>query len=138
MPLSAVLQVPPTTATSRFTRFPDSQLLRNCRNSPQPARVISQEKLRSKCGQTGKKKPAKPCVSRLCGQIALTPTRCRNLYLKQFCLDIICSYPSDCFDYPYYLSYTMDAYQNLISSDKLRRAVRESRFGWLSTRTHIL
>ncbi len=68
----------------------------------------------------------------------ITPTRCRNLYLKQFCLEIICSYSSDCFDYPYYSSLPMDAYQNLISVDKLRRAVRESCFGWLSTRTYIL
>ena len=42
--------------------------------------------LRSKCGQTGRKKPAKPCVSRLCGQIALTPTRSRQLYSKRICL----------------------------------------------------
>lgn len=50
--------------------------------------------------------------------VIFIPTRCRNLHLKQFCLEIICSYSSDCFDYPYYLSYTMDAYQNLISGDK--------------------
>ena len=48
----------------------------------------------------------------------IIPTRSWNLYLKQFCLDNICSGSSDCFDYPYYHSYTMDAYQNLISGDK--------------------
>lgn len=48
----------------------------------------------------------------------LTPTRSWNSYLNQFCLDDICFGSSDCFDYPYYHSYTMDAYQNIISGDK--------------------
>ena len=76
-------------------------------------------------------------TDRVTVQQNIIPTRCRNLHLKQFCLEIICSYSSDCFDYPYYLSYTMDAYQNLISVDKLRKAVWENRFGWLSTQAHI-
>ena len=46
------------------------------------------------------------------------PTRSLNSHLKQFCLEDICSGSSDGFDYPYYHSYTMDAYQNLISGDK--------------------
>lgn len=49
--------------------------------------------------------------------ISITPTRSWNSYLKQFGLDDICSGSSDCFDYPYYQSYTMDAYQNLIRCD---------------------
>ena len=50
--------------------------------------------------------------------IWIIPTRSWNLYLKQLCLDIICSSSSKYFDYPYYHSYTMDVYQNLISGDK--------------------
>ena len=64
---------------------------------------------------------------------AIIPTRCRNLYLKQFCLDIICSYFSDYFDCAYYLSCTMDAYQNLISGDKLPLGVLGNCCGWLLT-----
>ena len=48
----------------------------------------------------------------------LIPTRCRNSQLNEFCLEIICSCSSENFDSPYYRSCTMDAYQNLISSDK--------------------
>ena len=46
------------------------------------------------------------------------PTRCKDTYLNGFCLDNICSCSSENFDSPYYPGYTMDAYQNLISSDK--------------------
>ena len=48
----------------------------------------------------------------------IIPTQCRNSHLKLFCLEIVCSCFSDYFDYPYYHSYAMDAYQNLISGDK--------------------
>ena len=48
----------------------------------------------------------------------LIPTRCRNSQLNEFCLGIICSCSSENFDSPYYRSCMMDAYQNLISSDK--------------------
>ena len=48
----------------------------------------------------------------------IIPTRCRNSWLNEFCLGIICSCSSENFDSPYYRSCTMDAYQNLISSDK--------------------
>ena len=48
----------------------------------------------------------------------IIPTRSWNIYLKQFGLDDICSGSSEYFDYPYYHSYTTDAYQNLISGDK--------------------
>ena len=101
-------------------------------------RIARTPRLLSSCYQTGNPVLKKCVFSRFCSPSGIIPTRCRNLYLKRFCLEIFCSCSSDYFDYPYYLSYTMDAYQNLISSDKLRRAVRESRFGWLSTRTHIL
>ena len=49
---------------------------------------------------------------------AITPTRCRDSWLNEFCLGIICSCSSENFDSPYYRSCTMDAYQNLISGDK--------------------
>lgn len=49
----------------------------------------------------------------------ITPTRSWNSYLKQFCLYDICSGSSEYFDYPYYHSYTMDVYQNLISGDNV-------------------
>ena len=48
----------------------------------------------------------------------LIPTRCKNICLNGFCLDNICSCSSENYDSPYYPGYTMDAYQNLISSDK--------------------
>ena len=48
----------------------------------------------------------------------IIPTRCRNSQLNEFCLGIICSCSSENFDSPYYRSCMMDAYQNLISSDK--------------------
>ena len=54
-----------------------------------------------------------------------------NAYLKQFGLNDICSGSSDCFDYPYYHSYTMDAYQNLISDDKALLGAQGNCSGWL-------
>ena len=50
--------------------------------------------------------------------LKITPTRCRNSQLNEFCLEIICSCSSENFDSPYYRGCTMDAYQNLISGDK--------------------
>ena len=40
---------------------------------------------------------------------------------------------SDYFDYPYYHSYTMDAYQNLISGDKGSVVAQGNCSGWLLT-----
>ena len=60
----------------------------------------------------------KPSVYAGLQTLRFIPTRSWNSYLKQLGLDDICSDSSDCFDYPYYHSYTMDAYQNLISGDK--------------------
>ena len=48
----------------------------------------------------------------------LIPTRCKNARLNGFCLDVIYFCSSENFESPYYPGYTMDAYQNLISSDK--------------------
>ena len=48
----------------------------------------------------------------------LIPTRCKNARLNGFCLDAIYSCSSENFESPYYPSYTMDAYQNLIRGDK--------------------
>ena len=59
------------------------------------------------------------------------PTRSRNLFLKQLCLEIICSSSSKNFDYPYYQSYTMGAYQNLIIGDKLSQEAHSSYYRWL-------
>lgn len=69
--------------------------------------------------------------SRLFGLLGITPTRSRNLFLKQLCLEIICSSSSKNFDYPYYQSYTMGAYQNLIIGDKLSQEVHSSYYRWL-------
>lgn len=55
---------------------------------------------------------------RASGVLGIIPTRCRNSQLNEFCLGIICSCSSENFDSPYYRSCMMDAYQNLISSDK--------------------
>ena len=66
-------------------------------------------------------KPQTQCLCRFAGphiHFLLIPTRCRNSQLNEFCLEIICSCSSENFDSPYYRSCTMDAYQNLISSDK--------------------
>ena len=49
---------------------------------------------------------------------AIIPTRCRDSWINEFCLGIICSCSSENFDSPYYRSCTMEAYQNLISGDK--------------------
>ena len=62
----------------------------------------------------------------------IIPTRSWNSYLKQLGLDDISSDSSDCFDYPYYHSYTMDAYQNLISGDKPPWGVHDDCCGWFS------
>ena len=48
----------------------------------------------------------------------LIPTRCRNSNLKQFCLDNIVPDILIILISHNYHSYTMGAYQNLISSDK--------------------
>ena len=60
---------------------------------------------------------------------SITPTRSWNSYLKQYGLGDICSGSSDCFDYPYYHSYTMDAYQILISGDKALLGAQGNRSG---------
>ena len=38
---------------------------------------------------SAKKKPENPCKIRGFGVVTIIPTRCRNLYLKQFCLEDI-------------------------------------------------
>ena len=63
--------------------------------------------------------------------ILLIPTRSWSSYHKRFCLVNICSCSPDCFDYPYYHSYMMDAYQNLISSDKMPWGMQGNRSVWL-------
>lgn len=45
------------------------------------------------------------------------PGRCRNPRLKQFCLETVRSLSSGYFDCPYYHSYTVNNYQNLICGD---------------------
>ena len=70
-------------------------------------------------------------IYRLFSSYEIIPTRSRNLFLKQLCLGIICSSSSKNFDYPYYQSYTMGAYQNLIIGDKLSQEAHSSYYRWL-------
>lgn len=79
----------------------------------------------------GSGRSKKPIIPVLFSLFRFIPTRSRNLFLKQLCLEIICSSSSKNFDYPYYQSYTMGAYQNLIIGDKLSQEAHSSYYRWL-------
>lgn len=65
------------------------------------------------------KKPRNPLLKRILGSLfTVIQTRCRNSNLKQFCLDNIVPDILIILISHNYHSYTMGAYQNLISSDK--------------------
>ena len=78
------------------------------------------------------------CKTRQSISCYLISTRCKDTYLNGFCLDVIYSCSSENFYSPYYRSYTMDAYQNLISGNNPPLGVQGNCFGWLECMIHTV